>query len=108
MNALFAADVARSVTGVDLNPRALSFARFNEALNPPTRALAYEEGSLFEPLEPGRRFDTILVKLQFDSVIDMSISLATIVRNCLTRHFHSDCIFVGRDDLRFVIGNKAP
>lgn len=68
VNSLFAADVARSVAGVDLNPRALAFARFNEALNPGRRPLTYWQGSLFEPIEPGRTFDTILVNPPFELV----------------------------------------
>jgi hypothetical protein len=68
VNALFAADVARSVTGVDVNPRALAFASFNEALNPAPRPLDCREGSLFEPLEPGRTFDVVLANPPFELV----------------------------------------
>ena len=39
VNSLFAADVARSVTAVDVSPRALAFAWFNEALGPVAVAL---------------------------------------------------------------------
>jgi SAM-dependent methyltransferase len=68
VNALFAADVARRVAGVDVNPRALAFARFNERLNPGAVPLTFHEGSLFEPLEANRRFDTILVNPPFELV----------------------------------------
>lgn len=68
--ALFAADVASAVTGVDVNPRALAFTRFNEALGPGARPLEVLEGSLFEPLPVGRVFDTILVNPPFELVPD--------------------------------------
>jgi tRNA1(Val) A37 N6-methylase TrmN6 len=67
VNSLFAADVARSVTGVDINPRALAFARFNEELNGAAAPIAFLEGSLFEPVE-GTRFDLILVNPPFELV----------------------------------------
>jgi SAM-dependent methyltransferase len=63
-----AAERARAVTGVDLNPRALAFAEFNRALNAPDRAIEFRQGSLYEPLEEGRRFDLILVNPPFEYV----------------------------------------
>lgn len=68
VNSLFAADVAREVTGIDINPRALAFARFNEALCPAPRRLRMHAGSLFEPLADDARFDTILVNPPFELV----------------------------------------
>ena len=63
---LFAADVAQGVTAVDISPRALAFARFNEALYPGRVPLDLREGSLFDPLETGRRFDHVLVNPPFE------------------------------------------
>ena len=68
VNSLFAGDVAAAVTGIDINPRALAFAAFNEALGPAPHPLATLEGSLFEPLEDEARFDTILVNPPFELV----------------------------------------
>ncbi len=70
VNSLFAADVAAEVTGVDINPRALAFARFNEALGPAPRTLSMFEGSLFEPLPEDARYDTVLVNPPFELVPD--------------------------------------
>ena len=63
-----AADRARTVTGVDLSPRAVAFAEFNRALNAPDRAVEFRQGSLYEPLEEGRRFDLIVVNPPFEYV----------------------------------------
>jgi protein-L-isoaspartate O-methyltransferase len=68
VNSLFAADTARSVTGVDINPRALAFARFNMALNPPKVPVDLRDGSLFAPVDDDRRFDRILVNPPFEPV----------------------------------------
>ena len=68
VNSLFAADTARRVTGVDISPRALAFARFNEGLGPAAVPLEIYEGSLLEPLEEARRFDTILINPPFELV----------------------------------------
>ena len=68
VNSLFAADAAAQVTGVDINPRALAFAHFNEALAPPPVPLERIEGSLFEPLGNVRTFDLILVNPPFELV----------------------------------------
>jgi methylase of polypeptide subunit release factors len=66
--AIFAAEIARSVTALDANPRALAFARFNAQLNPPRAPVAFlagppAEGTFdvvlaippFEMLPPGER-----------------------------------------------------
>lgn len=68
VNSLFAADTARSVTGVDVNPRALSFATFNEWLNPAAVSVTRCEGSLFEPLPEDAQYDVILVNPPFEFV----------------------------------------
>lgn len=68
VNSLFAADTARSVTGVDLNPRALAFAQFNELLNEGDMPLDLRQGSLFEPFDGATAFDVILVNPPFELV----------------------------------------
>jgi carbamoyltransferase len=56
--ALAAAAYSDRVTGVDLNPRALRFARFNAVVNRITTATFFQ-GDLYEPLGT-ERFDAIL------------------------------------------------
>jgi len=58
VQALLAAGHAERVVGTDPNPRALSFARFNAALNEVAN-VEFREGSLFEPVE-GEEFDLIV------------------------------------------------
>jgi SAM-dependent methyltransferase len=58
VQALLAARHAQSVVGVDLNPRALAFARFNARLNR-VRNVEWREGDLFEPVA-GERFDLVV------------------------------------------------
>lgn len=67
VNSLFAADTARSVTGVDRNPRALEYSRLNSTLNGQAGALELLEGDLYEPVA-GRRFDLILFNPPFELV----------------------------------------
>ncbi len=68
VNSLFAAERAAAVDGVDINPRALAFARFNMALNDQRGAITLHQGSLFEPFAAERRFDVILVNPPFELV----------------------------------------
>jgi len=68
VNCLFLSDVAASVTGVDISPRALEFARFNVAVNPGAVGVDLREGSLFEPLGADERFDYVLVNPPFEPV----------------------------------------
>ncbi len=56
--ALVAAPFAASVVGTDVNRRALSFARFNAALNG-LGNVSFKHGDRFEPVA-GRRFDLII------------------------------------------------
>jgi methylase of polypeptide subunit release factors len=56
--ALQAAGAAREVIGVDVNPRALEFARFNAHLNRVSN-VELREGSLFEPVH-GERFGLVV------------------------------------------------
>jgi methylase of polypeptide subunit release factors len=65
VNSVMMAERAASVTGVDLNPRALAFAKFNAGLN--GVALELHRGSLFAPLGE-RRFDLVVVNPPFELV----------------------------------------
>jgi len=67
VNALFAADRADAVAGVDVSPRALAFARFNAALNGRPDAIELLEGDLFAPVG-GRRFDLVIANPPFEPV----------------------------------------
>lgn len=96
VNAIFAAELAASVVATDVNPRALDFARFNQALNAPRGPIEFREGSLFEPLEAGRRFDTILVNPPFEMVPPGEV-----------RFLHSDGGEDGLDVVRAVLA-EAP
>lgn len=58
VQSLLAARHAERVVGVDLNPRAVAFARFNARLNGVTN-VEFREGSLFEPVD-GERFDLVV------------------------------------------------
>lgn len=58
IQALLAAPHARRVVGVDVNPRALAFAKFNALLND-VENVEWRLGNLFEPVR-GSRFDLIV------------------------------------------------
>ena len=58
VQALLAARHAERVVGVDLNPRALAFARFNARLNG-IHNIEWREGDLFDPVA-GERFDLVV------------------------------------------------
>ena len=58
LQALLAAQHSARVVAVDINPRALAFARFNAALNG-FENVETREGSVFEPVE-GEQFDLIV------------------------------------------------
>ncbi|MEM9213685.1 MAG: carbamoyltransferase C-terminal domain-containing protein [Cyanobacteria bacterium P01_F01_bin.150] len=60
---LVASRYAQKVTSVDLNPRAIRFARFNAQLND-IRNIQFRLGSLYEPVGE-QRFDTILANPPF-------------------------------------------
>ncbi|MCG3133637.1 MAG: Release factor glutamine methyltransferase [Planctomycetes bacterium] len=68
VQAIFATDTAARVVGVDVSPRALSFAAFNAALNPGAVPLETRLGSLYEPLAAVDRFDLIVVNPPFEPV----------------------------------------
>ncbi len=63
VQALLAARHTRQVVAVDLNPRALDFARFNACLNGVAN-LDFREGCLFGPVR-GERFDLIVCNPPF-------------------------------------------
>ena len=65
---LSAAERAERVTAVDVSPRALSFARFNAALNPAPAPIELVEGDLFAPLDPEGEFDVVMVNPPFEPV----------------------------------------
>ncbi len=69
-NSLCAADLGRSVVGVDINPRALAFSAFNAALCPPRAPPTFLEGSLFEPLPRDATYDVILFNPPFEIAPD--------------------------------------
>ena len=60
---LVASRYAQQVTAVDLNPRAIRFARFNAQLND-IRNIRFHQGSLYEPVAD-QQFDTILANPPF-------------------------------------------
>jgi methylase of polypeptide subunit release factors len=68
VQAFLAARHAEKVTAVDLNPRALAFARFNALLNGIDN-VEFEEGSWYAPVA-GRRFDLVVSNPPFVVVPD--------------------------------------
>lgn len=63
VQALVAASYAEQVIGVDINPRALRFARFNAAWND-VRNATFLPGDLYEPVR-GRRFGSVTANPPF-------------------------------------------
>src|SRR5262245_25716994 len=63
VHALLAAPHAERVTAIDVNPRALAFARFNAHLNGIDN-IEFLEGSWFEPVA-GRQFDQVICNPPF-------------------------------------------
>ncbi len=59
VHALLASRTADEVVGVDISPRAIQFARFNQALNGRDN-VTFMEGSLFQPIPAGKKFDLIV------------------------------------------------
>jgi HemK-related putative methylase len=63
--AVFAAQKARDVVGIDINPRAIEFAKLNSQLNGLDHKIEWIVGDLFEPVK-ARRFDAILANPPFE------------------------------------------
>ncbi len=59
IQALLAVGTGAEVLGIDNNPRALAFSRFNRALNGLGGAPRFAEGDLYGPCSTGERFDRI-------------------------------------------------
>lgn len=57
---LVAEGVCAGVVATDVSPRALAVARENAKRYDPSGLVEFREGSLFEPLRPGERFDVIV------------------------------------------------
>ena len=60
VHALLAATHSDSVLGIDINPGALAFARFNHALNGLLPTVSFAEGDLYAPCPPDTPYDLIL------------------------------------------------
>jgi SAM-dependent methyltransferase len=67
VHAVLAAQRGADVVGVDVNPRAIAFARFNAHLNDVAHRCTFSTGDLFEPLARGapRPMDVILANPPF-------------------------------------------
>lgn len=63
--AIYAADRARRVVGIDVNPRALAFAELNAHLNNVEQKIEWKLGDLFEPVG-GMKFDVIISNPPFE------------------------------------------
>lgn len=59
--AITAAQCARRVVAIDINPQAVHYAQKNVRLHGLENTVLVLEGNLFSPLEPGAKFDVILV-----------------------------------------------
>lgn len=57
--ALFCADKAKKVIGTDINPKAITFAKFNAILNNLEDKVEFRLGDLFKPVR-GEKFDLII------------------------------------------------
>jgi tRNA1(Val) A37 N6-methylase TrmN6 len=63
--ALFAAKKAGKVIGTDINPRALSMARFNARINDVDKKVEFRQGDMFKPVQ-GMLFDLIVANPPLD------------------------------------------
>lgn len=63
--AVFAAQKAGDVVGIDISHRAIEFAKLNSQLNALEHKIEWIVGDLFEPVK-GRRFDVILANPPFE------------------------------------------
>jgi Methyltransferase small domain len=90
------ADTASEVTGVEINPRALAFARFNLELQPTAGIVDWRPGSLYEPIESGRRFDLVVSNPPFEPTPPDEV-----------RFLHSDAGEDGLDVARDIVAGVA-
>ena len=74
IHALLAARHHPQVVGVDLNPRALEFARYNAYLNGRSEQAQFFQGDLYQPVK-GRTFDLITANPPFVPTPDTGLSL---------------------------------
>jgi len=74
VQALLSAGHHQEVVGVDLNPRALEFARYNSFLNRLDDRCSFVRGDLYEPVQ-GERFDLITANPPFVPTPEREISL---------------------------------
>ncbi len=65
--AIHAAEYADEVVGVDINPRAIEFAKVNAALNGVAQKIDFRIGDLFEPV-CGETFDLIMANPPFEPI----------------------------------------
>ncbi len=94
---ILAGDTAGAVTGVEISERALEFARFNRDLNAAKGALEFRPGSLFQPIEAGRRFDLVITNPPFEPTPPGQ-----------SRFRHSDAGTDGLDIMRGVLAGVTP
>lgn len=75
VHAILATDHHSQVVAVDLNPRALQFARFNAAFNEVESRCNFLQGDLYQPLSPELRFDLITANPPFVPTGGMEMEL---------------------------------
>lgn len=63
--AIFAAETAKKVIAVDMNPRAIEYAKLNAELNGVIHKIDFRNGNLFEPVK-GMKFDVITANPPFE------------------------------------------
>jgi len=71
VHAIIAADTSRRVVGIDRNPRAINFAKFNALLNQADN-VSFEIGDLYDPVK-GEKFDWIIANPPFVPSPDITL-----------------------------------
>ncbi len=66
---------SNAALGVDLNPRALTYARFNGALNQKSPVFRVQESDLYSQLDPGLTFDLITANPPFVPTPDAGMDI---------------------------------
>lgn len=74
VHAVLAANHAKSVVGVDINPRAVAMGKANAALNRKSDICRFVEGDLFAPVD-GQKFDLITANPPFVPTPDQDLAL---------------------------------